>query len=73
MLLGQSDALNWPSELRGRVMKYLNHVQYTSTGYPVNNELRMQLQGTDATEAKVLTNDTPILVVTCGIFECFHK
>lgn len=51
-------------------MKYLDRIQYTSTGYP---ELRMQLQGTNTTEAKVLTNDTPILVMTCGIFKCFHE
>jgi hypothetical protein len=54
-------------------MEYLNYIQYTSTRYPANSELRMQLQGTDATEAKVLTNGTPILVTTCGIFECFHE
>ena len=54
-------------------MKYLNYTQYTSTKSPANNELRMQLQGTDATEAKVLTDDTPILVMARGTFECFHK
>ena len=50
------------------VMKHRDIIFDTLTSY-----WRMQSQGIDATETKILTNDTPILVMTRGIFECFHK
>ena len=50
------------------VMKHRDIIFNTLT-----SNWRMQSQGIDATETKIFTNDTPVLVMTCGIFECFHK